>query len=145
MSSIRHVDLVVSSLATSKPFYVALLDLLGWRDQREVVGERGEAIVYLAGPEGFARGAIGLREAPTADGPPYDRYGIGMHHVAFNSPDRVSVDEVAEWLRANGHSIESGPDEYYGQEYYAVFFYDPDGMKLEVVCGPQGGGCGNTS
>jgi len=38
-------------------------------------------------------------------------------------------------LRSNDWEIESGPEEYYGIDYYAVFFYDPDGMKLEVVSG----------
>lgn len=31
-------------------------------------------------------------------------------------------------------AIESGPEQYgYAPGYYAVFFYDPDGIKLEVV------------
>ena len=43
------------------------------------------------------------------------------------------VDEVAGWAR----DIESGPAEYdYSPGYYAVFFYDPDGLKLEVVHQP---------
>jgi catechol 2,3-dioxygenase-like lactoylglutathione lyase family enzyme len=30
--------------------------------------------------------------------------------------------------------IESGPEEYgYSPGYYAVFFFDPDGIKLEIV------------
>ena len=34
--------------------------------------------------------------------------------------------------------IESGPQEYgYSPGYYAVFFYDPDGIKLEVMCRPR--------
>jgi catechol 2,3-dioxygenase-like lactoylglutathione lyase family enzyme len=44
------------------------------------------------------------------------------------------VDERAEWLRARNVPIESGPEEYdYMPGYYAVFFYDPDGIKLEIV------------
>ena len=51
---------------------------------------------------------------------------------------RSVVDERAEWLRANGHTIESGPEEYdYTPGYYAVFFYDPDGIKLEIVHRPR--------
>ena len=43
------------------------------------------------------------------------------------------VDAVAEWAT----DIESGPGEYdYAPGYYAVFFYDPDGLKLEVVHQP---------
>jgi catechol 2,3-dioxygenase-like lactoylglutathione lyase family enzyme len=44
------------------------------------------------------------------------------------------VNERAEWLRTQGAEIESGPEEYsYVPGYYAVFFYDPDGIKLEIV------------
>ena len=47
---------------------------------------------------------------------------------------RAVVNERAEWLRAQGAEIESGPEEYsYVPGYYAVFFYDPDGIKLEIV------------
>ena len=45
------------------------------------------------------------------------------------------VDERAEWLRDNGAELESEPQEYtYIPGYYAVFFYDPDGLKLEIMC-----------
>ena len=44
------------------------------------------------------------------------------------------VDERADWLTERGAEIESGPEEYgYQPGYYAVFFYDPDGIKLEIV------------
>jgi catechol 2,3-dioxygenase-like lactoylglutathione lyase family enzyme len=44
------------------------------------------------------------------------------------------VDERAGWLAAQSATIESGPEEYdYSPTYYAVFFYDPDGIKLELV------------
>jgi catechol 2,3-dioxygenase-like lactoylglutathione lyase family enzyme len=37
-------------------------------------------------------------------------------------------------LRAQGAELESEPQEYtYIPGYYAVFFYDPDGLKLEIV------------
>ncbi len=48
-----------------------------------------------------------------------------------------TVDERAQWLRGRGARIESGPAEYdYTPGYYAVFFYDPDGMKLELLHRP---------
>ena len=44
------------------------------------------------------------------------------------------VDERAAWLRDRGATLESEPREYeYSPGYYAVFFFDPDGLKLEVV------------
>ena len=126
----HHVDLVVSSILRSLPFYRELLEPLGWHRVGEVEGERGETIWYISGPGS----SLGLREAQTDTDGPFDRYRIGVHHVAFEAPSRFEVDERADWLRARGVPIESEPEEYsYIPGYYAVFFYDPDGIKLEIV------------
>jgi catechol 2,3-dioxygenase-like lactoylglutathione lyase family enzyme len=129
-SGFHHVDLVVSSILRSLPFYRELLEPLGWHRSSEVEGERGETIWYLAGPGSW----LGLREAQAATEDGFDRYRVGVHHVAFEAPSRFAVDDRAEWLRVQGAAIESGPEEYsYVPGYYAVFFYDPDGIKLEIV------------
>ena len=110
--------------------YRELLEPLGWHRVGEVEGERGETIWYISGPGS----SLGLREAQADTDGPFDRYRIGVHHVAFEAPSRFEVDERADWLRARGVPIESGPEEYsYIPGYYAVFFYDPDGIKLEIV------------
>jgi glyoxylase I family protein len=128
-TGVHHVDLVVSSIERSLPFYSELLGPLGFHTVSEVEGERGETIWYLGGPGS----AIGLREAQTGS-PPYDRYRVGLHHVAFEAGSRAVVDDCAAWLRAREVELESEPQEYtYIPGYYAVFFYDPDGLKLEVV------------
>ena len=127
--SVHHIDLVVSSIERSLPFYRELLGPLGWHRVSEVEGERGETIWYLEGPPC----SVGLREAQTpAD--EVDRYRVGLHHLAFEAPSRASVDERAEWCLENGVLLESPAQEYtYSPGYYAVFFYDPDGLKLEIV------------
>ena len=128
-SGVHHVDLVVSSIERSLPFYSQLLGPLGYHRIAEVEGERGETIWYIGGPGT----GIGLREAQS-ESAPYDRYSIGLHHLAFEAGSRGDVDERADWLRAQGAEIESEPQEYtYIPGYYAVFFYDPDGIKLEIV------------
>jgi catechol 2,3-dioxygenase-like lactoylglutathione lyase family enzyme len=133
-AGVHHVDLVVGSLERSLPFYRDLLGPLGWHRISEVEGERGETIYYLIGPET----SIGLREAQSSRERPVDRYEVGLHHLAFEAFNRGMVDERAEWLRENGAEIESGPKEYaYSLGYYAVFFYDPDGIKLEIVYVPR--------
>jgi glyoxylase I family protein len=130
-TGVHHVDLVVSSILRSLPFYRALLEPLGWHRVGEVEGERGETIWYLSGPGS----SIGLREAQTPSSGGYDRYRVGLHHLAFEASSRFAVDERGEWLREQpGIEIESGPEAYgYIPGYYAVFFYDPDGIKLEIV------------
>ena len=125
---IHHVDLVVSSIERSLPFYRELLGPLGWHGISEVEGERGETIWYLNGRDS----SIGLREAQSEGG--NDRYRVGLHHLAIEVMSRAVVDERADWLRQNGALLESEPQEYtYSPGYYAVFFYDPDGVKLELL------------
>jgi glyoxylase I family protein len=137
MPLVDHVDLVVSSIDRSLPFYRGLLGPLGWVVDVQQEGERGEQIHYLGGPDWG--GSIGLRESPAEAGHgPVDRYGLGLHHLAFAAPNRKGVDEAARWLREQGVEIEGGPGErHYTPGYYAVFFYDPDGIKLEVVHRPR--------
>lgn len=128
--SVHHVDLVVSSIERSLPFYRDLLAPLGFHRLGEVEGERGETIWYLSGPGS----SLGLRAAQTHGGERYDRYRVGLHHLAFEASSRGAVNERADWLHGRGAEIESGPEEYaYMPGYYAVFFYDPDGIKLEIV------------
>jgi glyoxylase I family protein len=126
---IHHIDLVVLSVERSLPFYRELLGPLGWHGISEVEGERGETIWYLSGRDC----SIGLREAQTRE-PEVDRYRVGLHHLAIEVQSRAAVDERAAWLRENGALLESEPQEYtYSPGYYAVFFYDPDGLKLEIL------------
>jgi glyoxylase I family protein len=133
--TIHHLDLVVTSLERSLPFYQGLL---GWWDLIEIEGERGERVVYI-GPPGIkgSEALIGLRERRAGDDH-FDRYAIGVHHVAFTASTREEVDERAVWLREAGATFESPPKEYdYVPGYYAAFFYDPDGIKLELVYVPE--------
>ena len=137
MPGIHHLDLVVSDLERSLAFYRGLLQPLGYVREGPIVGERGERVVYLDHIRG--EGAIGLRERQShAHGVPYDRYAVGVHHVAFAATSRGMVHERTAWLAEQGVTIESGPREYdYIPGYFAVFFYDPDGIKLEIVHVPD--------
>jgi glyoxylase I family protein len=129
---IDHVDLVVSDLGRSLHFYRELLAPLGYDRLSPITGERGERVVYVSHPDGDA---IGLRERQSEG--EVDRYAVGLHHLALRCPSREAVDERAAFLRATGAEVESGPAEYdYSPGYYAVFFRDPDGLKLELVHQP---------
>ena len=134
-AGVHHVDLVVSSIERSLPFYRDLLAPLGYHGISEVEGERGETIYYLWGPgrvDRPARGAVAgeravrpLRRRPAS---PRRRGGVarGRRRARASGSART------------GAEIESGPQEYvYSLGYYAVFFYDPDGLKLEIVHVPR--------
>jgi glyoxylase I family protein len=131
-SGVDHFDLVVSDLERSLAFYRGLLEPLGYTRTGEIVGEQGERVVYIGSADVVH---FSLREARTPGS--YDRYRVGIHHVAFQAPSREVVDERLRWVREQGMEIENDPKEYdYRPGYYAGFFYDPDGIKLEVVYVP---------
>ncbi len=136
MEAIDHLDLVVTSLQRSLSFYRALLEPLGYVHVGEIEGERGERVIYLSRHGGG--GSVSLRECQSEAHPtPYDRYAVGIHHIAFAASSRARVDELGARLREQGAEIESGPLEYeYTPGYYAVFLHDPDGIKLEIVHRP---------
>ena len=132
---LHHVDLVVTDVEVSKRFYSGLLRLLGWSGVLDLEGERGERIWYLQAQDTW----IGLRQKQSdAHAVPYERYAVGVHHLAFEAASRELVDECWRWVLRQGTETESAPKEFphYVEGYYAAFFYDPDGIKLEVVHEP---------
>jgi catechol 2,3-dioxygenase-like lactoylglutathione lyase family enzyme len=68
----------------------------------------------------------------------HDRYSPGLHHIAWNAASRADVDAMYAHLQSIGATILDPPADYprYGAGYYAVFFADPDGLKLEYVHKP---------
>src|SRR5262249_37015183 len=52
---------------------------------------------------------------------------------AFELASRNDVDALGAFLEAHGMTVVDPPGEYYGRSYYAVYFTDPDGMKLEAM------------
>ena len=81
---------------------------------------------------------VGLQAARTAGAGP-DRHAPGLHHLAFTAPAREAVDALHRRLVQLDVPIFDAPAEYpeYCPGYYAVFFADPDGIKLEYVFTPE--------
>lgn len=133
MDAIDHLDLVVSSFERSLELYAGLLGALGYVHRGEIKAECGERVVYLSRHGGG--GSLSIRQRQSGlHGLPYDRYAVAIHQIAFAAPSRERVDGCARWAAEHGAEIESGPREYdYTPGYYAVFLYDPDGIKLEIV------------
>jgi len=64
----------------------------------------------------------------------HDPYAPGLHHLCLQVADNAALDRLASLLRAAGIAI-TEPALYpqYADDYYAIFFEDPDGIRLEVV------------
>jgi catechol 2,3-dioxygenase-like lactoylglutathione lyase family enzyme len=129
---IDHLDLTVQDLAVSAPFYEALLGFLGYRRVRE---ELSGIDWDLWSPNGSC--SIGIKPACTSRA--HDRYSCGLHHLAWQAESRGDVDRLYDFLVSVHATILDPPAEYphYGAGYYAVFFVDPDGLKLEFVYLPR--------
>jgi hypothetical protein len=63
-----------------------------------------------------------------------------LHHLALRTRTRADVDEFHRFLLREKLAVLDAPAEYpqYGPNYYAVFFADPDGIKLELAHFPWG-------
>ncbi len=127
-----HVDLVCRDLAASLDFYRAVLGPLGLEEPVLFPGERGEQIHYLRFP-GAASGSIGLRQA--FEEQQFELYAPGLHHVAFAVEARGDVDAAHAAAVAAGAEILHAPRLFpqYRPDFYATFFLDPDGFRIEVA------------
>ena len=120
--NIDHISVRVSDFARSKKFYAALFDFLGFK----VLDEFEDAIGWTNGKTRYWIGA-----ADTKGRKHKHRIGdVGLHHYAFELRNRKDVDALQDFLVELGAKIVDPAGEYY-DDYYAVFFLDPDGMKLE--------------
>lgn len=119
---IDHISIRVSDMKASREFYGALFEFLGFKkpeDYGDTVGwSNGETMFWIGKAD-----AKGKKHK--------HRIGdIGFHHYAFELRSRKDVDELQAFLETSGATIVDPADEYY-DDYYAVFFLDPDGLKLE--------------
>jgi glyoxylase I family protein len=146
--SLAHIDFSVGDPDRSIPFYAALLEALGYRRRRGLAPawdgpHPTRATWFLEDEDGGIAFEIDLRPArPGSGGRRYDRYEPGPHHIAFHAASRAAVDAVHGAMVGLGASVLDPPVDYSGQPgyeegYYAAFFADPDGFKVEVVYLPS--------
>jgi len=126
-----HLRLSARDVAAAERFYDPLLRRLGFapepRDDNGLAWRRPDAngrpqwlIVTPA--------SAGLRDVAHRD------FAPGLQHLAFAATSRGQVDELHAILVDLGAEVIAPPDEYDDDpDCYAVFFRDPDGVKLELV------------
>lgn len=122
---IDHIDLRVRDLAAARPFYDAFMAALGLGSITS--GEdSGDWIGYAY--EEDSTPFFGLIVEPGHVG---DR-----SRIAFAADSKEEVDRIGAAVSAAGAVNVEGPafcPEYH-PKYYAVFFEDQDGNRLEVCC-----------
>ncbi len=123
---IDHIYITVSNLARSETFYDIVMKVLGFRkNQFQIEGEKH--IQYYNRHFGYV-----LRPARSKD--PHDSYAPGLHHFCLRVESEKEVNEAAKRLKEQNISV-SEPRRYseYAPDYFAVFFSDPDGVRLEIT------------
>lgn len=114
-----HVDLRVTRFTTTRPFYESLLPALGFtRSDSDATW-----IQYEAADEGGVTSFFGVTEDPN--------HVPNATRIAFWAEGRDEVDALTVLIRSLGARNIEGP----GLEadfYYAVFFEDPCGNRLEI-------------
>ena len=135
---IDHIEITVKDMRVAVPFYDKLLPLLGFdiRRRGSAVMEKHEKHVVsyehprlgfaITSPRNVFTGEMINRRKPGS-----------LHHLAFRATSRAEVDRLHVELKRIGATIVSPPreyPEYTPPGYYAVFFKDPEGIKVEIVC-----------
>ena len=127
VTGVDHVYIAVSDPARSEAFYdLVMLQVLGFRKNTFIVA--GDPHVqYFNRHFGFVLRPCRTRAV-------HDPYAPGLHHFCFRVDSIEDVRAVAGALRAleiDATEAEHRPE--YAPDYWATFFSDPDGLRLEVT------------
>ena len=125
--TLHHIELYVKDLNKSKEFWGWLLDELGYNEYQS--WEHG--ISYILEKTYIVLVQVEERFLDI----PYHRCRSGLNHLAFHGGSKDFVDKITIKLREKAikilyedrHPYAGGPD------YYAVYFEDPDRMKVEIT------------
>jgi catechol 2,3-dioxygenase-like lactoylglutathione lyase family enzyme len=122
---VDHVYLTVSDMVRSLAFYDTVLGLLDFRALDAPIG---------GDPHRHYFNKVMQISIRPARGGTHDPYAPGLHHLCLQVADKAAVDRIARLLRDAGIEI-SDPALYpqYADDYYAIFFDDPDGIRHEIV------------
>lgn len=132
MSKLDHFHVNVSDLSKSVDFYDEVLSRLEWR--KEMIEE--DVVGYTNGKIWLFLSQVEKRFRKYG----FHRKRIGLNHIAFFVDSKEKVDNFFEFLKQKKFIwLYDGPKEYpeYSKGYYAVYFEDPDRIKLEVVYVPK--------
>ena len=126
MGRFGHMDIRVADLAAAQPFYEALLPALGFTERYH-----GDAWKVWATTDPAPDAAyVGITESAG--------HVANENRIAFSVASAEEVDRVTDVARAAGALEPSGPKPMpYGPGYYASFFADPSGNRLEVYVRPE--------
>ena len=127
MIRMDHIELYVSNLQKTKLFYSKFLVQLGF----ELFQEWEEGFSYKK--ESFYIVFVQVKEKYQSTN--YHRCHVGLNHLAFSCSDKTIIMKIREQLIED--NVELLYDDKYpfagGKNHYALYFEDPDRIKVEIV------------
>jgi catechol 2,3-dioxygenase-like lactoylglutathione lyase family enzyme len=125
INGMAHIQLTVSDMERSAPFYRRLLQALGM----SAIVDSPEFFYCVGGRTGVA---ICPAKAPLLE-QGHQQWAPGLHHYCFRARSREDVDEIYDVARELNAKIVHAPQEdAFAPGYYSVLFEDPDGMRIEA-------------
>lgn len=124
---LSHIEINVTDLKQSADFWGWLLGKLGYEPYQK--WEEGQS--WKLGATYFV--IVQVEDAFRLQA--YHRKRTGLNHLAFHAADRAEVDALTEELKARNVTILYADRHPYagGKNTYAVFFEDPNRIKVELV------------
>lgn len=124
-----HLGINVPDLAAARRYYDALMPLVGF----EPFFDGDDEFAYK--PADNKPGTY-LFFYPAAQPGEYSSQRTGLQHLAFIVRYRSLVHKVHDHVMRIGGTVIHRPQHFpqYPGHYYATFWYDPFGLKLEAVC-----------
>jgi glyoxylase I family protein len=126
VTAVDHVYVTVRSIERSEAFYDGVMRLLGFKKGTKPIA--GDRHLHYFNP------VTQYTIRPAKTDVAHDPYAPGLHHLCFRVATREDVNAAADGLRALGIAA-TEPRLYpeYADDYWATFFVDPDGLRLEIV------------
>lgn len=126
LTGVDHIYLSVSDFRASERFYDSVMGTLGLKKGTRPIAGETHAHYYAH--------SIQLTIRPARSNEPHWPYNPGLHHLCFQCASKDDLDTCYDKLVDLGIAA-SKPQLYpeYSPDYYATFFTDPDGIRLEIV------------
>lgn len=123
---IDHIYITVSDLVRSEDFYDRVMGVLGFRKKRFQLGDE-QHVHYYNRHFGYV-----LRPARAVQA--LNPYAPGLHHFCLRVDGEADVVDAARKLKEK-NIVVSEPQNYpqYAPDYFAIYFSDPDGLRLEIT------------
>jgi len=123
---IDHIYITVSDMERSEKFYDVVMGIIGFRKSPFQIGAEQHIQYYNR--------HFGIVLRPARDMSPHNPYAPGLHHLCLRVDGEKDVHEAAIRFKENGISVsEARRYPEYAPDYFAVFFSDPDGIRLEIT------------